>query len=50
MFGFDDESYDMDGAIEQEVVAEDMYGIPGFVFEGQRDPEETMDSWIEDGQ
>ena len=50
MFGFDDESYEMDEAIEQEVVAEDMYGFPGFVFEGQQDPEETLDSCIEDGQ
>ena len=39
MFGLDDESYDMDEAIEQEVVAEEMFGFPLLDGECQQEPE-----------
>ena len=47
MFNFDDDTYDMDEAIEQETFAEDMYGFPELVSAGQQAPEDPMQSWIE---
>ena len=44
MFNFDDDAYDMDEAIEQETFAEDLYGFPELVSEGQQDPEDPMQS------
>jgi hypothetical protein len=47
MFNFDEDTYDMDEAIEQETFAEDMYGFPELVSAGQQAPEDPMQSWIE---
>ena len=47
MFGFDDNTYDMEVAIEQESFAEDMHFFPESVSAGQQAPEDAMQSWIE---
>jgi hypothetical protein len=47
MFGFDDEAFDIDMAIEQSSFDEDMHLLPQSVSAGQPAPEQEMQSWID---
>ena len=47
MFGFDDDTYDMDTVIEQASFDEDMSLLPESVSASQHAPEDAMQSWMD---